>query len=267
MKIDLQSIIDKKYNMLTILDAYREKDNSGKNRIYCNCICDCGNYKEHIPFKHIKANRTMSCGCLQKKSVAERNKKMSKKYNRYQINNEYVVGIASNCDKSFLIDIDDYDLVKDYCWSYDNGYMRAFDTKTKKVLKLHRLIVGSNEKIDGYYIDHINHITTDNRKCNLRACSHIENSANKKDKHTSSSGFMNVYDCGCYHNGDRKWCVSIRTNGVSKHIGYYRNFSEACKNAIMSSLKYHGTFSPYYYLTKDEIENIIIDATNNHYDM
>lgn len=64
-----------------------------------------------------------------------------KKYNRYDLNLKdehglYGVGYCFNTGHEFYFDMDDYDKIKDYCWSEDKtknySRVRAYDRNTKK---------------------------------------------------------------------------------------------------------------------------------------
>ena len=62
--IDLNTLIGKKINKLTILSAIRKKKNNDKrNNLYVTVQCECGNIKE-IKYASIKAQTTISCGCV-----------------------------------------------------------------------------------------------------------------------------------------------------------------------------------------------------------
>lgn len=67
-KINLNDLIGKKFNRLTILEARRNT----KLKIIVKCKCDCGNIKEYF-FRHIKINQTKSCGCYIKELITNRN--------------------------------------------------------------------------------------------------------------------------------------------------------------------------------------------------
>lgn len=65
--------VGNKFGRLEIKEIYLKKYKSeGKNRSFCWCLCDCGNYKE-IRLDGLKSGATKSCGCLQKE-IAKQNK-------------------------------------------------------------------------------------------------------------------------------------------------------------------------------------------------
>jgi hypothetical protein len=74
-------------------------------------------------------------------------------------------------------------------------------------------------------IDHINHIGTDNRICNLREVSRRVNCKNRKMDHDNKSGFTGV----SWHAKSKKWMARIRCDGRQVFIGYFKNKEEAAK--------------------------------------
>lgn len=77
----------------------------------------------------------------------------------------------------------------------------------------------------GMVIDHINHVKTDNRLCNLRLVSRALNQRNSKLFVTNKSGVMGVYWDSYY----QKWHAAITLLHKSKHIGYFRDFDDAVR--------------------------------------
>lgn len=135
------------------------------------CECKCGN-KVVIRQCHLLNNSTKSCGCLNKELTKERNISR-KKYNTYDLSGEYGIGYASNNNKPFYFDIEDYDKIKDYCWSIrKDGYVYARDSNNN-VIKMHNVVM--NFKSD---VDHIHHKKYDNRKNELRIVTRSQNQMN-----------------------------------------------------------------------------------------
>lgn len=77
-----------------------------------------------------------------------------------------------------LIDVDDVEKVKNHRWS-KNGDNYVFANISGKKTRLHRLIAHAEK---GLLVDHINFNKLDNRKDNLRLCSHKENNRNNRSK-------------------------------------------------------------------------------------
>ena len=73
------------------------------------------------------------------------------------------------------VDDSDYELLSKYRWNYTNGYAQG--KVNGKLIGMHRFIMRTPK---GMVTDHINHDTLDNRRANLRICTHAQNMANRK---------------------------------------------------------------------------------------
>ena len=74
-----------------------------------------------------------------------------------------------------IVDDDMYDQLSKYRWHYANGY--AIGAVGGKRVFMHRIVA---QTPDGMVTDHINHNMLDNRRSNLRVCTHADNMANRK---------------------------------------------------------------------------------------
>lgn len=90
--------------------------------------------------------------------------------------------------------------------------------KKKRIyMQAHRLIMDCpTDKV----VDHINHNTLDNRKCNLRVCTKRENSHNIL---TNTSGFP----CINFHKRFNKWRAYTTNRSKHIHLGYFNTKEEA----------------------------------------
>ena len=73
---------------------------------------------------------------------------------------------------------------------------------------MHRKVLGTDQ-----FVDHINHNTLDNRKCNLRVVT--------KSQNTMNQNFKGVSKYGC------KWYAHIKINQKMLNLGYYLDEEEA----------------------------------------
>lgn len=114
------------------------------------------------------------------------------------------------------IDDDDYEIVKHYRWKAMKTCGLVYAVSHWQVLGeprhalMHRLILGlSDRKI---VTDHKNGNGLDNRRSNLRACSHADNMKNSKLRAHSASGVKGVLYESDGH-GKRSWRGSVTSNG------------------------------------------------------
>lgn len=220
--------------LITIDMAEPHISKSGRKYKKWLCKCDCGN--EIIVFEdNLKYNKTTSCGCYQKEVAAtmqtpefiEYRSKKIKKYNTYDLSGEYGIGYTSKAEE-FYFDLEDYDLIKDYCWCIDsNGYCRGRDCKNKKDVYMHRIILCNCE-----HVDHINHKKYDNRKQNIRNANPTENAMNR-------GGVVGVF----YDSTKRKWKAKIQLYHKVINLGSYDNFDDALLARKKAEEKYFNEFS------------------------
>lgn len=64
-------------------------------------------------------------------------------------------------------------------------------------------------------VDHINHDPSDNRWCNLRPCTHLENQQNKRVYKTNKLGMKNIVFNGHSDPKWQRWTVKVTINGES----------------------------------------------------
>ena len=199
----MDKYIGKKFNRLTC-KKFSHKGKYGEK--YYLFECECGNEKV-MSLLNVTSGKTKSCGCLRKETIS----KQFKKYNEFEFFEDYVIGYATNTNNPFYIDAEDYEKVKEHCWTeMSNGYMATGNN----IALLHRFVTNCpKDKV----VDHINHNVKDNRKRNLSVCTQRENALNHK----------------VLPNGITK---SIKNNRVyykvqllGKHMGCFTNIEDATK--------------------------------------
>ncbi len=91
----------------------------------------------------------------------------------------------------------------------------------------------------GELIDHINHDTLDNRKCNLRVCDKVRNGRNRRLNVNSTSGYKGV----TWSEQNRKWMAYIYDHKKFKNLGYYTNVDDAVCARKEAEAKLFGEFA------------------------
>lgn len=121
------------------------------------------------------------------------------------------------------------------------GSKKIDKLEKRTTIQMHREVTGAK---CGIVVDHKNHNTLDNRKCNLRLCNHAENMRNRKLQKNNTSGFRGIwFDRRCKN---RPWIALIRNGSKNQvRIGSFATKEEASEAYKKASLKYHGEFSPY----------------------
>lgn len=131
-----------------------------------------------------------------------------------------------------LVDIADAQALNRYVWSeHSRGY--AYARVDGKQVLMHRMLV---EASPGVEVDHINGSRLDNRRCNLRVCTHSENICNQGKHKNNTSGFKGV----SWHRRDKRWVARIRHEGKSFNLGSFINPLDAAKVYDEACVRLHG---------------------------
>ncbi len=72
-------------------------------------------------------------------------------------------------------------------------------------------------------VNHLNHITGDNRAVNLEWCTHNENNTHRYIDKTKSSKYVGVQ----WHKATQKWLAKIKINQKAIHLGLFDNEYDA----------------------------------------
>jgi len=144
-----------------------------------------------------------------------------------------------------IVDDADYDWLNQWKWCAnkmgENFYaIRMSPMKAGKrfVISMARQILGLEHK-DKQLSDHINHITLDNRRANLRICTYSQNAMNRKLRSDTSSKYKGVF----WYRRYKKWKVQIRIGRAIKHIGFFISEKEAALAYNKAAKKHYGKFA------------------------
>ena len=140
------------------------------------------------------------------------------------------------------VDDEDYEYVNQWKWHLSGRYVtRTIVTKIKngydfKNVAMHRVIMNVS---DNKILDHINRDRLDNRKCNLRICTHKENHRNKKYENTFSE-YKGVYKS---YSRKKPFRARIKLNGININLGNYKTAKEAAVVYNEIAKKEYGEFA------------------------
>jgi hypothetical protein len=131
-------------------------------------------------------------------------------------------GVASFASGGeFLFDPSDLPQLERHTWHLGKRGYPATHIRGKTVV-LHRLLF---PEADDMEIDHINGDKLDNRRTNLRPCTHQQNGFNQKRRHTNTSGYIGVSflrRLGCFE-------AYIHFHGTKHHLGLYADAIAAAR--------------------------------------
>ena len=115
----------------------------------------------------------------------------------------------------FVIDLEDVAKVSGKSWCRLSARWAYACTRLEgRLMLLHRLLLDASA---GMQIDHIDGNPANNRRSNLRLCTHAENRKNNRKHSNNTSGFKGV----SWHKQAKRWHARIMINYKSKHLGYF----------------------------------------------
>lgn len=229
-----KDIVGQIFGRWTVLSLYTD-GNYDHRRWLCQCNCNKHTIRD-VSESSLKRGSSKSCGCLTKEVAKEQCQKNFKKYNDYEIQEDYVI-MYTKKNEMFLVDLDDFWRVKNVCW-YKNrhGYLMGY--MNHKNILLSRYIMNVS---DEFVVDHKGGTPTiyDNRKNNLRITTISENMMNKRLQSNNTSGVVGV----SWSKERQKWCATIKLNSKVISLGRYANFNDAVKVRKEAEEKYFGEYS------------------------
>lgn len=145
--------------------------------------------------------------------------------------------------KVALIDDEDFEYLSKYKWyaNEDNKTgkyyaKRAIYINGKQVkIPMQRVILNAPFNME---IDHINGNTLDNRRTNLRICTHAQNCKNCIRK-KGVSKYRGVY----WYKNTKRWKSQISIDNKRISLGYYKNEIDAAIAYNLAAMKYHREFA------------------------
>ena len=148
-----------------------------------------------------------------------------------------VTYISTNNGAEFIIDTEDLEIVKKYSWCLggkNHPYMLA--NIRGKVTALHRYLLNPPS---GKFIDHINGNPLDNRRCNLRICSPVDNARNTSSSKNSKCGVL-----GVSLTPSGRYRARIMVNRKEIRLGNFKTLEEAIAARKSAETEYFGDFAP-----------------------
>mgnify|MGYP000851944013 FL=1 len=141
-----------------------------------------------------------------------------------------------------LVDEADFDMVSRFNWAARRSGRTFYATTARHcrrpsgLIYMHRMLLlpAPDEEVD-----HVNGDGLDNRRCNLRLCTHAENGRNQRRPTNNTSGVKGV----SWNSGRGRWEANIKTGGVSHFLGYFDSIDAAARAYDAAALAEHGEFA------------------------
>ena len=142
-----------------------------------------------------------------------------------------------------LVDDSDAAALSAFKWSlsaYPNGAKYAVrndyrDGHTNTV-SMHRQIMGAK---GGEEVDHINGNGLDNRRKNLRVCTHAENQRNRKPSRLRRFKGTHFFGRGL----SKPWAAQVTKGGRKRHLGYFATEDQAARAYDTVAKEAFGVFA------------------------
>lgn len=140
--------------------------------------------------------------------------------------------------KVALVDADDMPSLSAFSWHWNAGYAARHvrvDGRVKKIY-MHREILSAPPDQE---VDHINSNGLDNRRENLRWCTHSQNMANGRFGNSGRSRFRGVsLDVRC-----GKWRATLYVDRKQRWLGYHVRELDAAAAYNVAALAAFGEFA------------------------
>lgn len=111
-------------------------------------------------------------------------------------------------------------------------------------IPLHRLVCNTPK---GYYTDHINGNTFDNRRRNLRVCDPTQSAANRRvtkyGERVATSKYKGVRKRSALKDSARCWTAAVKKGDRRYHVGSFMTEIEAAKAYNQKALELFGEFA------------------------
>lgn len=139
---------------------------------------------------------------------------------------------------TLVIDKADESRVASLAWQLSPSKSGRMHFSHPSVGRLSRWLMGAPQ---GLHVDHKNGNTLDNRRCNLRVCTHTENQWNRKRGHgaTRLKGVARISDPRAVS----KWRATIQMHGRRVTLGMFRTALEAAFAYDAAAIEMFGEFA------------------------
>lgn len=134
-----------------------------------------------------------------------------------------------------IVDVSDYDWLNQWNWfAHWSKPTQSFYAVRYEFMA--RAVLGC---LDEELPDHVNHITLDNRRDNLRKGTFSQNGINRRLQANNTSGFKGV----SWFKEHQKWRADIRVNWKAIYLGMFSSREDAARAYDEAARKYHGEFA------------------------
>ena len=141
-------------------------------------------------------------------------------------------------DRFAIVDAEDYEELNEYTWHIRRAQRTEYagTNEGKKYILMHRLLLGAPA---GVVVDHRDGNGLNNRKSNLRLCSHQENMYNQRPRLGTTSRFKGVH----LIKKTKKYAAKIQKDGKRYCLGSFDDEIEAAVVYDIKAMELFGEFA------------------------
>jgi hypothetical protein len=141
-----------------------------------------------------------------------------------------------------IVDDEDVSRLRDRRWRLhrSRGKRYAATGTGPSLVLMHHAIIG--KPASGHEVDHANGDSLDNRKANLRTCTHQQNIWNTRP-YGRASRYKGVSYDGNHGHGLRPWRARIRDAGPQRLIGRFAGEIDAARAYNREAARMYGAFA------------------------
>ncbi len=140
-----------------------------------------------------------------------------------------------------IVDAEDYERVSRFKWCLSRSGDRVYAQRRcrGKTIRMHQFIMNPPK---GMVVDHIDGNGLNNRRCNLRICTRLQNGWNRTRRKPpdASSQYVGVYR---YKGYSGKWYVKVQGDGNATNLGPFDSEIEAARARDYRAVELHGPYA------------------------
>lgn len=156
--------------------------------------------------------------------------------NEYRNNGDGSITVMATNNITFVIDEVDEERAKEFTWSVCTNKSGLQTVMNRQGLSLHQYLMRSSRE---WETDHVDRNRLNNRRSNLRRCTHQQNQFNQGLQRNNTSGVIGVR----FYPQRDKYVARIKYCGKDIHLGYYAEMETAMQARNAGAVFLFGEFA------------------------